>query len=48
MYPTLLMALLVVLIGAMTAWPCSRGHGPSGVIGAVVAALSYLALTGRV
>lgn len=48
--PTLLIVLLVVLLlGAMPAWPYSRGWGyyPSGILGLLLIVLIVLALTGR-
>jgi Protein of unknown function (DUF3309) len=48
--PTLLIVLLVVLLlGAMPAWPYSRGWGyyPSGIVGLLLIVLIVLALTGR-
>ena len=45
----LLIILLVLLIGAVPAWPYSRGwgYGPSGVLGIVLIILIVLALMGR-
>ena len=48
--PTLLIVLLViVLLGAVPAWPYSRGWGyyPSGIGGLLLIILVVLALTGR-
>jgi hypothetical protein len=48
--PTLLIVLLVVLLlGAIPAWPYSRGWGyyPSGIVGLLLIVLIVLALTGR-
>ena len=41
--------LLILLIGAIPAWPYSRGwgYGPSGVVGLIVIVLIVLLLTGR-
>lgn len=47
---TLLIILLVLLlVGAMPAWPYSGGwgYGPSGIIGAVLLVLVILMLFGR-
>jgi uncharacterized protein DUF3309 len=45
----LLIVLVLLLIGAIPAWPYSRswGYGPSGILGLVVVVLLILALTGR-
>jgi hypothetical protein len=45
----LLILLVVVLIGAMPAWPYSRGWGyyPSGGVGLLLLILIILLLTGR-
>jgi hypothetical protein len=45
----LLILLIVVLIGAIPAWPYSRGWGyyPSGGVGLVLLILIILLLTGR-
>jgi hypothetical protein len=45
----LLIVLVLVLIGAIPAWPHSRGWGyaPSGIIGLLVLVLVVLLLTGR-
>ena len=46
----LLIVLILLLIGAVPAWPHSRswGYGPSGALGLVVVILVVLALTGRI
>ncbi len=47
---TLLIVILVlVLLGAVPAWPYSRGwgYGPSGIVGLLLIVLVILALTGR-
>jgi Protein of unknown function (DUF3309) len=46
----LLIVLVLVLIGAIPAWPHSRkwGYGPSGVVGVIVIILIVLLLTGRI
>ncbi len=45
----LLIVLIVVLIGAIPAWPHSRGWGyaPSGVVGLILVIVLVLFLTGR-
>ena len=45
----LLILVVLVLIGALPAWPYSRGWGymPSGVIGAIVVLLLLLVVFGR-
>ena len=45
----LLIVLILLLVGAVPAWPHSRswGYGPSGALGLVVVVLLVLALTGR-
>jgi hypothetical protein len=48
---TLLLIILVLLIvGAIPAWPHSRawGYGPSGILGVVLVVLLILVLMGRV
>jgi len=46
----LLLLLLVLLIGALPAYPYSRGwgYGPSGVLGVLLLVVLLMALTGRV
>jgi hypothetical protein len=46
----LLIILIVVLIGAIPAWPYSRGwgYGPSGILGVIVIVLLILVLMGRI
>ena len=46
----LLIVLILVLIGAVPAWPYSRGwgYGPSGIVGVIVVVLVVLLLMGRV
>lgn len=46
----LLIVLILILVGAIPAWPHSRswGYGPSGAVGAVVVILLVLVLLGRV
>lgn len=45
----LLIVLVLMLLGAIPAWPHSRGWGyaPSGVLGLVVLVLLVMLLTGR-
>jgi hypothetical protein len=45
----LLILLVLVLIGAIPAWPYSRGwgYGPSGIVGLIVIVLLILVFTGR-
>jgi hypothetical protein len=45
----LLIVLILMLLGAVPAWPHSRswGYGPSGGLGLVVIVLLILVLTGR-
>jgi hypothetical protein len=45
----LLVILILMLLGAVPAWPHSRswGYGPSGGLGLVVIILLILVLTGR-
>ena len=46
----LLIVLVLVLIGAIPAWPHSRswGYGPSGIIGTILLILLILVLLGRI
>jgi hypothetical protein len=46
----LLIVLIILLVGAVPAWPYSRGwgYGPSGVLGVVLVVLLVLALMNRV
>jgi hypothetical protein len=46
----LILILIVVLLGAMPAWPYSRrwGYGPSGIVAILLAALIVLELVARV
>ena len=46
----LLVFLVLLLIGAIPAWPYSRswGYGPTGALGLVLIILLILALTGRI
>jgi uncharacterized protein DUF3309 len=45
----LLIVLVLVLLGAIPAWPYSRswGYGPSGIVGLIVVVLLILLFTGR-
>ncbi|AZO52607.1 MAG: DUF3309 domain-containing protein [Mesorhizobium sp.] len=42
--------LVLVLIGAVPAWPHSRswGYGPSGIVGVVLVVVLVLLLVGRI
>lgn len=46
----LLIILILLLIGAIPAWPYSRGwgYGPSGIAGVVLIIVIILLLTGRI
>lgn len=46
----LIIVLILILIGAVPAWPHSRswGYGPSGIVGAVLVVLLILVLMGRI
>lgn len=46
----LLIVLILLLFGAIPAWPHSRswGYGPSGLLGVVVLVLIVLLLMGRI
>ncbi len=50
MYTLLLLVLILLLIGAIPAWPYSRswGYAPSGLVGTVLVVLLVLVLLGRV
>lgn len=41
--------LILLLVGAVPAWPYSRGwgYGPSGILGVVVLIIIIMLLTGR-
>lgn len=45
----LLIVLVLLVVGAIPAWPHSRswGYAPSGVIGIILVIVLILALTGR-
>ena len=46
----LLIVLILLLLGAVPAWPYSRGwgYGPSGILGVVLIILIVLLLMGRI
>ncbi len=46
----LLVILILVLLGAVPAWPHSRGwgYGPSGIVGVLLIVLVVLLLMGRI
>ena len=46
----LLIIVILLLVGAVPAWPHSRGwgYGPSGIIGVVLIVLLILLLLGRI
>lgn len=46
----LIIVLILVLIGAVPAWPYSRswGYGPSGILGLILVILLVLFLMGRI
>jgi hypothetical protein len=46
----LLIVLILLVVGAIPAWPHSRawGYGPSGILGVVLVVLLILVLMGRV
>lgn len=46
----LLIILVLILIGAVPAWPYSRGfgYGPSGIVGVILVVVLILVLLGRV
>ena len=50
MITILLVILVLMLVGAIPAWPHSRswGYAPSGTLGLVLIILLLLALTGRI
>lgn len=45
----LLIILILILLGAVPAWPHSRGwgYGPSGIVGVLLIILILMMLTGR-
>jgi hypothetical protein len=46
----LIIILILILIGAIPAWPHSRawGYGPSGLVGVILVVILVLALLGRI
>jgi len=46
----LLIILVLILLGAIPAWPYSRswGYGPSGIVGVILIVLLILVFMGRV
>jgi hypothetical protein len=46
----LIVILILILIGAVPAWPHSRawGYGPSGIVGVLLIVLLVLLLMGRI
>ncbi|HEY9569085.1 MAG TPA: DUF3309 family protein [Thalassobaculum sp.] len=46
----LLIVLILILIGAIPAWPYSRGWGyaPGGIVGVLLVVVIVLLLTGRI
>lgn len=46
----LIVVLILILIGAIPAWPHSRswGYGPTGIVGLLLVVLVVLALLGRI
>jgi hypothetical protein len=46
----LIIILILVLIGAIPAWPYSRGwgYGPSGILGIILVVILILVLMGRI
>jgi hypothetical protein len=50
MYTILLIVLVLLLIGALPAWPYATnwGYGPSGILGILLVVLIILMATGRV
>ncbi|MBB6465467.1 hypothetical protein HNQ96_001325 [Aminobacter lissarensis] len=46
----LIIILILVLLGAVPAWPHSRGwgYGPSGIVGILLVVLLVLMLMGRI
>jgi hypothetical protein len=46
----LLIVLVLLLVGAIPAWPHSRswGYGPSGILGVILIIIIIMALTGRI
>lgn len=50
MMTILLIVLILLLLGAVPAWPHSRswGYGPSGILGVILVIVLVMALMGRV
>ena len=50
MSTVLLIVLILLLVGAVPAWPHSRGwgYGPSGVVGLILVILLILLLLGKI
>ncbi|MER9541406.1 DUF3309 domain-containing protein [Mesorhizobium sp. M0437] len=46
----LIIILILILIGAVRAWPHSRswGYGPSGIVGVILIVVLVLLLMGRI
>ncbi|RWM06642.1 MAG: DUF3309 domain-containing protein [Mesorhizobium sp.] len=46
----LVIILILILIGAVPAWPHSRawGYGPSGIVGVILVILLIMLLLGRI
>lgn len=46
----LIIILILVLLGAIPAWPYSRswGYGPSGIVGVILVVILILLLMGRI
>lgn len=46
----LVIILVLILLGAIPAWPHSRGwgYGPSGILGAILVVVLILLLMGRI
>lgn len=46
----LIIVLILILLGAVPAWPYSRGwgYGPSGIVGVILVVLLILLLMGRI
>jgi hypothetical protein len=46
----LLIILILLLIGALPAWPYSRGwgYGPGGILGAILVVVLILVILGRI
>ena len=50
MITILVVILILILLGAVPAWPHSRswGYGPSGIVGVILVVLLILLLMGRI